>query len=30
MIPNADPKKPLSTAVQELYTGKIHIVPDES
>ena len=30
MIPNADPKKPLSTAVEELYTGKIHIVPDES
>ena len=30
MIPNADPKKPLSTAVEELYTGKIHIEPDES
>ena len=30
MIPNADPKKPLSTAVEELYTGKIHIEPDEA
>lgn len=26
---NADPEKPLSAAVEELYTGKIHIVPDE-
>ena len=30
LVANADPKKPLSTAVEELYTGKIHIEPDES
>ncbi|MBQ4293234.1 MAG: DNA-directed RNA polymerase subunit omega [Lachnospiraceae bacterium] len=26
---NADREKPLSAAVEELYTGKIHIVPEE-
>ena len=25
---DGDPERPLSTAVQELYTGKIHIIPE--
>ena len=29
LMEGADEKKPLSTAVDELYTGKIHIIPDE-
>ncbi len=29
LIEGANPKKPLSTAVEELYTGKIHIIPEE-
>lgn len=29
LIENADTRKPLSVAVDELYTGKIHIVPEE-
>ena len=26
---NAEREKPLSAAVEELYTGKIHIIPEE-
>ena len=29
LIDNADGKKPLSIAVEELYTGKVKIVSDE-
>ncbi|MBQ6441646.1 MAG: DNA-directed RNA polymerase subunit omega [Lachnospiraceae bacterium] len=29
MIAGASKQKPLSTAVEELYTGMIHILPDE-
>ena len=29
MITGASKRKPLSTAVEELYTGMIHILPEE-
>ncbi len=29
MVFSASKQKPLSTAVEELYTGKIHILPEE-
>ncbi len=29
LVAKADVKKPLSTAVEELYTRQIHIMPDE-
>lgn len=28
LIPNAEDRKPLSIAVDEVYTGKVKIVPD--
>ena len=28
-VPYADSTKPLSTAVEELYTGQIHIIPED-
>ena len=29
MVPSSG-KKPLSTAVEEIYTGKVHILPEEA
>ena len=29
LVSGASKQKPLSTAVEELYTGKIHILPEE-